>query len=75
MRTGSKPKVIVLAVLAGLFSFGSAIAADLDVRPHHKRYRQVASLERVAYTPECRVGWWQTIRANHVRPRWEMRCR
>jgi hypothetical protein len=25
--------------------------------------------------PECRVGWWQTMQDNHVRPRWAVRCR
>lgn len=75
MITRSNSKPVVLALIAGLVSIASASAADLDVRSHHKRYRQVASLEQVAYTPECRAGWFQTMRANHVRPRWEMRCR
>jgi hypothetical protein len=73
--SSSKSKLIVFALVTRLVSIASASAADLDVRPYHKRYRQVASLEQVAYTPECRVGWWQTMRANHVRSRWEMRCR
>jgi len=75
VRSSSKLKLFALA-LAGLFPIGSALAADLDVRPHHKRYRHVASLEQVVYTPgDCRIGWWQTVREGHVRPRWAMRCR
>ena len=73
MRTSSKLKLVGLA-LVGLLPIGSVFAADLDVRPHHKRYRHVASLEQV-YAPECRVGWWQTMQDNHVRPRWAVRCR
>ena len=72
MRASSKLKLVALA-LAGLLPIGSAFAADLDVRPHHKRYRHVASLE---YPPSaCRVGWWQTVRHGHVQPRWAVRCR
>lgn len=74
MRTSPKLKTIALA-LAGLLPLGNAVAADLDVRPHYKRYRHVASLEQVTFTPECRVGWWQTVRYGHVQPRWAVRCR
>ena len=44
-------------------------------RHHHYRHR-VAYVE---YAPDdggaCRVGWWQTLRYGHVRPRWGTWCR
>jgi hypothetical protein len=68
--------VILLAAVAGLLSADIASAADLDVRTRGVRARRVAALEQVVYTPgECRVGWWQTLRAGHVRPLWGVRCR
>ena len=76
MKATSKLNIVALTLLAGLLSLESATAADLEVRSHHKRYSHVASLEQVSYVPsECSVGWWQTVVASHVRPRWAMRCR
>jgi hypothetical protein len=72
----SKPvtKLIIFSIIAALMHFESAGAADLVIPS--KKFRRVASLERVSYPPgECRVGWWQTLRAGHVRPHWAIRCR
>jgi hypothetical protein len=40
-----------------------------------------SSRHRVAYAGSdpasdsaCSVGWWQTLRYGHVRPRWGIRC-
>lgn len=50
-------------------------AADGWVHHRHQYKRQVAYFE---YSPDygtCRVGWWQTLRYGHVRPRWGAWCR
>jgi len=71
----AKPSTVLLALVAGLLSLQSVSAAEIELRPPHKRYRH-AYVEQVAYVPDgCRVGWWQTIQSGHVRPRWAMRCR
>jgi hypothetical protein len=67
----------LLMLVVGLLFIDLANAADLDARgPYRHRYRRVASLEQVSYTSsDCRVGWWQTLRSGHVRPRWGAICR
>jgi hypothetical protein len=63
--------------IASLLAVEHAEAADLSPRiGYFKKVRRVASLERVSYvTGDCRLGWWQGARANHVFPRWAVRCR
>lgn len=77
MRSSANCTAVTLALAAGLLFSTVAGAADLDLRRHHhKRYRQVAEVEQIAYVPDaCRVGWWQTVKFGHVQPRWAMRCR
>jgi hypothetical protein len=52
-------------------------AADGCVRRDHYRHRHshVAYVEYVSNYGACRVGWWQTLRYGHVRPRWGTWCR
>lgn len=60
---------ICAVVLAGLIV--PDVASADGYRWKHKRYHRIAS---VGPWPACEVGWWQTLRYGHVRPRWGMRC-
>lgn len=70
-------KALFIAILAGS-------AMLLQITPgtaggwiyHHSR-RHHARLSYVRYAQDygnCQIGWWQTLRYGHVRPRWAVWC-
>lgn len=58
------PFVLVLAHI------GPASADGLLHRHHGKHHAHVAYTDFIPYYEGCRIGWWQTLRYGHVRPRW-----
>jgi hypothetical protein len=66
--------LIVIAVLGASLWARSALADGMEGRRHaHHHHRHVRLREAEAY-PQCYVGWWQTLRFGHVRPRWGTYC-
>jgi hypothetical protein len=67
---------LVVALAIGIAS--SSTAAGSDRNPfigQWKRYRHTVYSEPPGFpNTSCRVGWWQTLRYGHVRPRWSMIC-
>jgi len=58
-------------------AFVEPSAAD-GYEHHYSRYRHHAHVAYVgypAYYGTCLIGWWQTVRYGHVRPRWAEYCR
>ena len=63
----------VLPVLTALImaQFDPAMA---DGYYHPSRHRLAYAGSDPASDGACSVGWWQTLRYGHVRPRWGVRC-
>ena len=67
-----------IGALALLHLIGFVAPSAADGYEHHHRYRhrvQVTYVAYPAYYTVCRIGWWQTVRYGHVRPRWAEYCR
>jgi hypothetical protein len=60
---------ICILVLPGLA--GPDLASANGYQWKHQWHHGIALVEP---RPPCEVGWWQTLRYGHVRPRWGMRC-
>lgn len=77
MTRKQKLGALTIVTSIALLQLDVAGAADMTVEgSYFKKHRKVASLEYVSdVQSDCRVGWWQTLRSGHVRPRWGMRCR
>ena len=76
MTRHANSTVLLFVATAVLLSLESAGAANLERDViSSKKHRRLASLEHLAYSPECRTGWWQTLRYGYMRPLWATRCR
>jgi len=67
-----------IGVLTVVFLCARIALASADGRLHYRAYRHhapIAYIEAVPYDGNCRIGWWQTLRYGHVRPRWGEWCR
>jgi hypothetical protein len=67
---------MVIAVLGASLWARSASADGIEYWRHvhhHHHHRYLRMREAEAY-PQCYVGWWQTLRFGHVRPRWGAYC-
>jgi len=77
MNRHSLLQMTFLAMLAiGMALSNSAGSAERDLTTGHpSKYRRYANIEAtVPINAPCRVGWWQTLRYGHVRPRWARIC-
>jgi hypothetical protein len=70
---------ICALIFAVLFAYIEPGLAHGWLHRHHcKCYTHVAyiaDVEPAPFSTACRVGWWQTLRYGHVRPRWGAWCR
>lgn len=70
-------KITVIGAFASATLLAWSTPGLADGWHWHHHYKHHAHLAYVEYAPdnECRVGWWQTLRYGHVRPRWGAWCR
>jgi hypothetical protein len=59
-----------------LLAAGGTLQAHGWLHHHRHHLRHAHSAYADLYSADaCRIGWWQTLRYGHIRPRWGAWCR